>query len=101
MPRVPFQITVCIELHLTLIQAHLIPPSCCTPAAALQVMGLKLLFEELDRDKDGLLSLAELREGLERKGDVLQGALGTACPRDVLPGGGQRAIWHDKLMQQV
>ncbi|GFR51203.1 hypothetical protein Agub_g13550, partial [Astrephomene gubernaculifera] len=45
-------------------------------AAALppeEVAGLKLLFEELDADRDGLLSVTELRDGLARKGDVLRG----------------------------
>ncbi|KXZ46415.1 hypothetical protein GPECTOR_44g89 [Gonium pectorale] len=45
-------------------------------AAALppeEVAGLKMLFEELDANGDGLLSLGELREGLARKGEAMQG----------------------------
>ncbi|EFJ43603.1 hypothetical protein VOLCADRAFT_119030, partial [Volvox carteri f. nagariensis] len=46
-------------------------------AAALpaeEVSGLKLLFENLDTDQDGLLSVEELRAGLSQRGEQLEDA---------------------------
>jgi EF hand len=39
----------------------------------LQVLGLQRMFEELDADHDGLLSAAELQEGMRRKGLLANG----------------------------
>lgn len=61
-----------------LLPAHSAAAAHALVVPPIKVMGLKLLFEELDTDRDGLLSLPELREGLAKKGDMPAGEAGWA-----------------------